>query len=321
MPRTVLFASLLLAAAVAPAQELVRAAPEGDTPPVVFRLSADGDWIGASRADSDGRAPVVIVAPLQPAVRPFYPGALTIGGLFSFPVGDGPRVVASASRQQALPLALVALPPAWCQGLVGMVANAADCAPQVVPGLAPQPSLTRQQAAIGWNAPGADLNLGIGQQQGWTTGGSGWLLAAPGNAPLLAPAGSIDSRDLSLSGLWRVAPWGGLTLSASVGEGDWQVLPGTAPLALDQAALQLGVVSGSFSGGITGRVVRAGDAGGALWSGLDLGIAWRTPWRGELAIGAQNLIGRSGDALPAPASPALDEATARTPYVRYTQDL
>jgi hypothetical protein len=93
MPRTVLFASLLLAAAVAPAQELVRAAPEGDTPPVVFRLSADGDWIGASRADSDGRAPVVIVAPLQPAVRPFYPGALTIGGLFSFPVGDGPRVV------------------------------------------------------------------------------------------------------------------------------------------------------------------------------------------------------------------------------------
>jgi hypothetical protein len=202
-----------------------------------------------------------------------------------------------------------------------MVANAAECAAQALPGLAQLPVLTQQQASVGWNGSSFDLALDMGRQQGWTAGGSGWLMAAPGTAPLLAPSGRVDSRDLSLSGVWRVAPWGGLTLSASLAEGTWQVLPGTAPLALDQASVQFGVVRGAFSGGITGRVVRPGDDSSMLWSGLDIGISWRTPWRGELAIGAQNLIGRGRDALPAPASPALDEATARTPYVRYTQDL
>jgi hypothetical protein len=321
MRRTALFASLLLFAAIASAEDGARVAPGSESQaPVVLRLSADGEWLGVSRSDA-GDAPVIMVAPLQPSLRQPYPAALTIGGLFAFPGGDGPRAVASASRQQTLPLALTALPPAWCQGVVGMVANAADCAPQALPGLAPQPTLTREQASIGWAGPKADLTLGLGHQQGWAAGGSGWLLATPGTATLLAPTGRIDGHDLSLSGLWRVAPWGGLTLSASVGETNWQVLPGTAPLALDQAALQLGVVRGAFSGGITGRVIRPGDTDDTLWSGLDIGISWRTPWRGELAIGAQNLIGRGGDALPAPTSPALDEATARTPYVRYTQDL
>jgi hypothetical protein len=298
------------------------AAPES---PVVYRLSADGDWLAAGHEGDEAGA--ILVAPRNPELRA-APGSLTIGGLFAVPGGDGPRVVASASRRQALPLVAPALPAGWCSGLLGLMAHAAECALQPAAGLTPQPALTRQAAGVGWSVGPIDLALGSGMQSGWSLGsqigtvspgGAAAAIPAPG---LLFPLGLGEGHDASLSGLWRLAPWGGITLGATIGESQWQLAPGTAPLALDQAAVQVGLAYGAFSGGITGRTMRQPNAVEPLWSGLDIGFAWRTPWRGELSIGAQNLIGRGhAGALPAPAAPALDEATARTPYVRYTQDL
>ena len=301
-----------------------------DAAPVVFRLSADGDWIGAARADGNGDR-ALYVAPLQPTQRGASP--LTIGGLFSVAAGDGQRVGVGI-QQRVVPIALAVSPltPAWCQSLVGSVGNSAECALGAGAGLMPQPPLTRRVGIATYTGAAFDLALSLGANNGWTPGGAAWLLGPLGE-PLGAPAtpglfnlgGYTESRDIALAGLWRVAPWGDLTVSATMAESAWQVTPGSAPLAIDQAALQVGMVHGAFSGGITGRVMRGGNGLSSgvdpLWTGLDIGIAWRTPWRGELAIGAQNLIGRGGDALPAPAAPALDEATARTPYVRYTQDL
>lgn len=296
-----------------------------DEAPVVLRLSPDGDWLAAARGTTGSEA--ILVAPLNPVPRGAPAAALTIGGLFAVPGIDGPRVVASASRRQIAPVLAPALPANWCQGVVGLVANAAECALQAAPGLAPQPSLTRRSAGLAWSAGPLDLAAVASRQSGWTVGSLATLPASgsppAGEAPdLLFPLGLGTSRDASLSGLWRVAPWGGVTLGATWGETRWQVLPGTAPLALDQAAVQIGLAYGPFSGGITGRTVRQASGAEPLWNGLDIGFAWRTPWRGELSIGAQNLIGRgTASGLPAPAAPALDEATARTPYVRYTQDL
>ena len=317
---------VLLAAAPLAAPGALHAAPPAPEAPVVYRLSADGDWLAAARAGDDAGG--ILVAPLNPVPRGAAAGALTIGGLFAVPGGDGPRVVASASRRQAMPIVAPALPPSWCQGVVGLVAHAAECALQAAPGLAPQPALTRQSTALGWSGGPLDLAVGAGRQAGWSLGTVGALVApdaaggavqAPG---MLFPLGVGEGRDASVSGLWRLAPWGGITLAATIGESQWQVAPGTAPLALDQAAVQIGLAYGPFSGGITGRTMRQPNGIEPLWNGLDIGFAWRTPWRGELSIGAQNLIGRgSSGALPAPATPALDEATARTPYVRYTQDL
>jgi hypothetical protein len=322
-----LTATLLVPGALRAADVLPAAPAAGSSAPVVFRLSADGDWLGAVRA-GDGN-PELLVAPLLPSPR-LGSGTLTIGGLFSVPTGDGQRLVVGAQQQTVPTIALAPLPSAWCQGVVGVVANAAECLPQGLAGAPLQPALNRLQGAAAWSSRSLDLALTVGSTSGWAAGASSWVLPslagdARAAAPaLVSPAGIIDSRDISLSGLWRIAPWGGLTLSASVGEANWQVVPGTAPLAIDQAAVQFGMVRGAFSGGITGRVMRPGsgfEGAYPMWTGLDIGIAWRTPWRGELAIGAQNLIGRSSDALPAPVVPAIDEATARTPYVRYTQDL
>lgn len=323
MRPTVLAIASLLAAAPLAAQDAVREAAPAPEAPVVLRLSADGDYLGAVRGEGAGAE--ILVAPLQPALRSSASAPLTIGGLFSVPAGDGPRVVASASRRQAMLMAAPTLPPAWCQGMVGLVAHAAECALQASPALAPLPALTQHSAGLGWASNRFELALATGATSGWSAGPvAPWTMAAPSawdGPALLSPIGLVDTRDISLSGLWRLAPWGGLTLSGTVGETRWQVLPGTAPLDLDQAAVQLGLAYGAFSGGITGRAVRAPGAAEPLWSGLDIGFAWRTPWRGELSIGAQNVTGRAASPLQGPAAPVLDEATARTPYVRYTQDL
>ena len=315
--------SALLAAAPVLAPGTVRA--DAGAAPVVLRLSPDGDWLASAR---EGAGPAeILVAPLHPVPVGPAPQSLTIGGLFAMPGGDGPRVVAGASRRQSVPLVAPALPPSWCQGVIGLVAHAAECALVAAPGLAPQPALSRQSLGVGWSSGPLDIALATSRQSGWSAGTYG-VLGATGSASmaetpgLLFPLGLGESRDLAVSGLWRLAPWGGLTLGATVGESQWQLAPGSAPLALDQAAVQIGLSYGAFSGGITGRAVRQPNGVEPVWSGLDIGFAWRTPWRGELSIGAQNLIGRgSPGALPAPAAPALDEATARTPYVRYTQDL
>jgi hypothetical protein len=320
---SVLLLGLLGAALVATPAE-PRAQSAGD-PPISFRLSADGDWLAAAGAGQDAGA--ILVAPLHPVPRGVVAGTLTIGGLFAVEGTDGPRVRASAWQQQYAPVLVPVPPPTWCQGMVGMVAHGAECALQAAPGTAPQPGPTLQGAGLSWSGGSLELALSAGRQTGWTLGtiaalpGSG--SRGPGEAPgLLLPFGPGETRDLSAAGLWRVAPWGGVTFATSVGETQWQIVPGTAPLALDQAALQIGLAYGPFSGGITGRTLRLPNGIEPLWNGVDIGFSWRTPWRGELSIGAQNLVGRSvRDGLPAPAAPVFDEATARTPYVRYTQDL
>jgi hypothetical protein len=323
MRTLVLAIASLLAAAPLAAQDAVRDRGDAQDGPVLLRLSAGGDYLGAVRGEGDGAE--ILIAPLQPALRGAGSAPLTIGGLFSVPAGDGPRVVASANRRQAMLMAVPALPPAWCQGMIGLVSHATECALQASPVQAPLPALAQRSTALGWAANGFELALAAGTARGWSAGPvAPWTGAVPATwegPALLSPMGLVDTRDASLSGLWRFAPWGGLTLSATVGETRWQVLPGTAPLDLDQAAVQLGLAYGAFSGGITGRAVRTPGVAEPLWSGLDIGFAWRTPWRGELSIGAQNVTGRAGGPLQGPVAPVLDEATARTPYVRYTQDL
>jgi hypothetical protein len=322
-----LFASLLLASAPALAGAVEPAAPATNRP-VVFQLSADGEWLGAVQAESDPAGAGWVIAPRVPAPGNGMP--LTIGGLFSLPAGDGTRVGLGAQQQQQwVPgLAVVPAPAAWCQGIVGMMADTPECSAQGIAGLSLQPVLTRQQGVASVSGRDWDLALGLSSASGWSAGSGLWTAVGPGrigSGPLLAdPGGWTENHEFTVSSQWRLAPWGGLSLSASVGDGRWQMVPGTAPLALDQAAVQVGLFRGPFSGGITGRVLRPTgnlEAPGNLWGGLDIGFAWRTPWRGELSIGARNVVGGSRQPLPAPAAPAIDEATARTPYVRYTQDL
>ena len=68
------------------------------------------------------------------------------------------------------------------------------------------------------------------------------------------------------------------------------------------------------------RLVPIADVPGqpGKWEGLGLGLTWRTPWSGQLTVGAENVVTRGKN----PFSPnnATDEE-GTVPYVRYQQDL
>ena len=94
-----------------------------------------------------------------------------------------------------------------------------------------------------------------------------------------------------------------------------------APAALisqwDSKSISVGAGYGPFSANIVGRVIDAPGREGK-WEGLGLGITWRTPWSGQLTVGADNVITRGKNPF-APRNAGDDEGTV--PYVRYQQDL
>lgn len=153
------------------------------------------------------------------------------------------------------------------------------------------------------------------------TDGTGFaLLSISGMSPH-----RIDHANfLNARANWQLDGGQGLDLSAGVGRFElapsWYGIPG-ASIDATQASLGLGISTGSLRGSIVGRVISIEDpslAGTRRWSGLDLGVSWRTPWRGEVSVGAQNLWSAPLDPGPARES---DAAQARMPYVQYRQDL
>ena len=81
-------------------------------------------------------------------------------------------------------------------------------------------------------------------------------------------------------------------------------------------SLSIGGGFGSFGANIVGRVVNVpGESN--VWKGLGLGLTWRTPWSGQLSVGADNVVTRGKN--PFSANGPADEGTV--PYVRYQQDL
>ena len=187
--------------------------------------------------------------------------------------------------------------------------------------------------SAGWsNGP---LSLDLVYDLGWLQGARSGLAAvasAPGLSVLPWPVSGSALPSLVLPGGYGLAgsreQWGAL--------GHWEVTPGNAidlgaslgrirllPEAdgvrgFSQTALSLGLNHGSLSGNITGRLNNPlQPLPGTLqrWTSIDLGVTWRTPWQGELSVGAQNLW-----STPSPPGDEAD-AQARVPYVQYRQDL
>src|SRR3546814_9341233 len=79
----------------------------------------------------------------------------------------------------------------------------------------------------------------------------------------------------------------------------------------DSKTLSSGGAYGAFGANITGQVVNT--PGQEQWSGLGIGLTWRTPWSGQLTIGADNLVTRGKN----PFSPRTDgeQDEGAIPYV------
>jgi hypothetical protein len=201
-------------------------------------------------------------------------------------------------------------------------------------GIAPVDGVQRGEVGAGYAGHGVTLDLSIGQAQ--IEPAATHIRSAPlprvlpseGGADVAAPLWFRNSTATSLNARGKVdlAPDTSLDVGASVGH--VKFLPGSglaADDALDQTTLSLGIRHGAVRGAIVGHMLEPAVPGSALgqnqrWSGVDLGISVRLPWRGELNFGAQN-VWSSGRAplLFGPTGTTPDQG--RVPYVQYHQTL
>lgn len=181
---------------------------------------------------------------------------------------------------------------------------------------------------MGWASAdgGLDLSYGLSWLQAPTNSlnlGGFAVAALPTLALPDAPLYSLGSEaSMYARGRWRFEQGAALDVAASYGHGRLSSIDSLAgPLApaidLDQLSLSLGLDAGSLRGAIVGHVLSSDDPAlaGKRWTTLDLGVSWRTPWSGELSVGAQNLWSAPLN------SPRDSDNQARTPYIQYRQDL
>lgn len=183
---------------------------------------------------------------------------------------------------------------------------------------------------MGWTAAdgGLDLSYGLSWLQSQSSGATiGNLAVGSGFVPVLTLPGAqsfgLDTEtSLYARGRWQFEQGPAVDLSASYGRGRLSAIgnanasvPG---IDLDQLSLSLGLDAGSLRGAIVGHVLSSDDPvfAGKRWTTLDLGVSWRTPWSGELSVGAQNLLN-----TPLNSPRDADGQQNRTPYIQYRQDL
>jgi hypothetical protein len=139
----------------------------------------------------------------------------------------------------------------------------------------------------------------------------------------LAPAGRggarVDESTLTLKGERNLGREATVSIGGTLARARL-VSPDAVPALSDRwdvRSVSLGANVGRFGANIVGRVVDS-PASAERWRGLDLGLTWRTPWSGQLSVGAENVVTRGRNPF-APNTGTDDEGTV--PYVRYQQDL
>ncbi len=132
------------------------------------------------------------------------------------------------------------------------------------------------------------------------------------------PGSRVEQNDLTVFGEKNIGSTGFVRIGGAVARA--KLIPATELPAIadhwNSKSLSVGGGYGAFSANVIGRVVDT--PGKPPFEGLGLGITWRTPWSGQLTVGAENIITRGKNPF-SPSNGASDEGTV--PYVRYEQDL
>lgn len=162
-------------------------------------------------------------------------------------------------------------------------------------------------ASVSRNGGKLGVALGIGRDMlpAWLTPNQG--------------ASKVESSDFSLFAEKSIGREAVISVGGTVARA--RLVPASdVPQLADQwntRSVTVGGGIGSFGANIVGRVVNVpGES--EVWRGLGLGLSWRTPWSGQLSVGAENLMTRGKNPFSA-AGTKDDEGTV--PYVRYQQDL
>ena len=163
-------------------------------------------------------------------------------------------------------------------------------------------------AGLSLDRNGNKLGIEIGSGHGMLPA---WL--SPNGA-----AGHVESSDFSLLAEKSIGREAFVSVGGTVARA--RLVPATEmPQLADQwntRSLSIGGGYGAFGANIVGRVVNVpGESD--VWKGLGLGLTWRTPWSGQLSVGADNVITRGRN----PFSAGNQDEEGTVPYVRYQQDL
>lgn len=164
----------------------------------------------------------------------------------------------------------------------------------------------------------AGISLNRGTTRVGVTAGSGRDFLPAWLTPGRASAARYEQSDFSLYAEKSLGRDSYVSVGGTIARAELVPANEVAEALPDQwniRSVSVGGGIGAFSADIVGRVVNApGDS--ELWHGLGLGVTWRTPWSGQLSVGAENVVTRGKN----PFSPNSQQDDT-VPYVRYRQDL
>jgi hypothetical protein len=166
----------------------------------------------------------------------------------------------------------------------------------------------------------ATAAFGRGSTRVGVTAGTGRANLPAWLTPNGTSAGDVNVNDLTVFARKDIGREGRVSIAGTMAKA--QLIPsGDVPAGLadgwDSKTLSIGGGYGAFGASIIGHVVNT--PGQPQWEGLGLGLTWRTPWSGQLTVGADNLVTRGKNPFSPSSSTGQDEGAV--PYVRYEQDL
>jgi hypothetical protein len=149
--------------------------------------------------------------------------------------------------------------------------------------------------------------------------GSGHDTLPPWLMPGVVGQGKADIRDLGVFAQKNIGSQGYVSIAGTVAKA--RLIPAAeAPAFADRwssKTITVGGGIGAFGANFVGHVIDT--PGQPKFQALGLGLTWRTPWSGQLTVGADNVVTRGKNPFSTSRDDAADEGTV--PYVRYEQDL
>ncbi|WP_313926990.1 hypothetical protein, partial [Pseudoxanthomonas sp.] len=141
----------------------------------------------------------------------------------------------------------------------------------------------RVSASAILSRPGGKLGLSAGTGRDTLPA---WLSSGRGT-------GRVEQNDLTVFGQKNIGREGFVSIGGAVAKAT--LVPASDLPALadrwNSRSLSVGGGYGPFSANIIGRVIDVPGQPGKF-EGLGLGLTWRTPWSGQLTVGAENVITR-----------------------------
>ena len=134
-----------------------------------------------------------------------------------------------------------------------------------------------------------------------------------------APRSQVDVNDLTVFAQKNLRNQGFVSIAGTVAKARLVPASEASPELADRwssKSVTVGGGYGAFGASIVGHVLDT--PGQSAFSGLGLGLTWRTPWSGQLTVGADNVVTRGKNPFSASSGDSEDGAV---PYVKYEQDL